>query len=250
MSNVPALDILAFAPHPDDAELYCGGTLLLLKRAGHRTGIVDLTHGELSTRGDPATRARETAEATRILQLDHRGSLGIPDGDIANTAENRLAIVREIRLLRPRAVLLPYPRDRHPDHEHASVLVREALFVAGLRRIETTEADGTPQEAYRPALAYYYMLAHDFEPSFVVDVSAVQEEKLAAIHAYGTQFSVQDPGDQPATYVSRPAFLESLIGRSRRLGFHIDAEYGEGFIPLQMSGMDPELLLSNGKMAR
>lgn len=243
MTTTPPLDMLAFAPHPDDAELYCGGTLLLLKRTGRRIGIVDLTRGELSTRGDLDTRARETAEATRLLDLDYRGNCGIPDGDIANTPENRLAVAREIRRLRPRAVLVPYFRDRHPDHENASVLVRESMFAAGLHKTATTEHDGSPQEAYRPPLAYYYMMAYEFDPSFVVDVSAVQEEKLAAIRAYGTQFAVQDPGAEPQTYISRPEFLESLIGRSRRLGFHVNAEYGEGFIPLQTLRLHPEGLL-------
>lgn len=239
-----SIDILAFAPHPDDAELYCGGTLLLLTRAGRRTGIVDLTRGELSTRGDLDTRAQETAEATRILDLDYRGNCGIPDGGIANTPENRLTVVREIRRLRPRAVLVPYHRDRHPDHENASVLVREAIFAAGLRKIETTGDDGHPQEAWRPPLAYYYMMAYEFDPSFVVDVSAVQDEKLAAIRAYGTQFAVRDPGAEPQTYISRPEFLESLIGRSRRLGFHVNAEYGEGFIPLQALRLDAVTMLT------
>ncbi len=244
MTSTPPLDMLAFAPHPDDAELYCGGTLLLLKHAKRRTGIIDLTRGELSTRGDLDTRARETAEATRILDLDYRGNCGIPDGDIANTPENRLTVVREIRRLRPGAVLVPYFRDRHPDHENASVLVREAMFAAGLRKMETTDDDGNPQEAWRPPLAYYYMMAYEFNPSFVVDVSAVQGEKLAAIRAYGTQFAVQNPGAEPQTYISRPEFLESLIGRSRRLGFHVNAEYGEGFIPLQALRLDAATMLT------
>ncbi|MBN1448254.1 MAG: bacillithiol biosynthesis deacetylase BshB1 [Bacteroidetes bacterium] len=250
MSEFLPLDMLAFAPHPDDAELYCGGTLLLLKRAGRRTGIIDLTRGELSTRGNPDTRARETAEATRILQLDYRGNLSLPDGDIANTWENRITVAREIRRLRPRAVFLPYFRDRHPDHEHTSVLVREALFAAGLRKIETTDEDGLPQEAYRPPRAYYYMLTYEFEPGFTVDISAVQEEKLAAIRAYASQFNVRTSDAEPETYISRPEFLESLNGRSRRLGFYVGGEYGEGFIPLQMMRMEPEDMLGNGKMAK
>jgi bacillithiol biosynthesis deacetylase BshB1 len=232
------LDVLAFAPHPDDAELYCGGTLLQYGRSGRRAGIVDLTRGELSTRGDLATRAAETAEATRILGLACRDNLGFPDGDIANTPDHRLAVVRTLRRWRPAVVLLPWHRDRHPDHEHASVIVREALFASGLRRVETSDDDGRAQEAFRPARAYYYMLAEDFTPAFTVDISAVFDDKLAAIRAYRTQFHTGGPGEGPQTYISTPDFLESLIGRSRRLGFHIGATHGEGFIPLQMMKID------------
>ncbi len=231
--DTPVLDMLAFSPHPDDAELYCAGTLLLRRREGHRVGITDLTRGELSTRGTAESRAAETAEATRILGLDHRGNLGMPDGDVANTPENRLAIVREIRRWRPRTVLLPWHIDRHPDHEHASVLVREALFASGLRRVESFDDSGTRQEEYRPARAYYYMLSEDFTPGFIVDISDVFDTKLAAIHAYRTQFHTGTSADGPQTYISTPEFLESLIGRSMRLGFHVGGKYGEGFIPLQ-----------------
>ena len=226
------LDILAFASSG------CGGTLLQHSRSGRRTGIVDLTRGELSTRGDLATRAAETAEATRLLGLACRENLGLPDGDIANTMEHRLAVLRAVRCWRPTIVLLPWHRDRHPDHEHASVLVREALFAAGLRRIETHDDNGRAQEPFRPARAYYYMLTEDFTPAFTVDISAVFDDKLAAIRAYRTQFHTGEPSDGPQTYISTPDFLESLIGRSRRLGFHIGATYGEGFIPLQMMKID------------
>lgn len=227
------LDMLAFSPHPDDAELYCSGTLLLLKREGKRVGITDLTRGELSTRGTSESRMAETADATRILGLDHRGNLGIPDGNLANTPENRLAIVRELRHWRPRTVLLPWHTDRHPDHEHASVLVREALFASGLRRVESRGDDGTAQEAYRPQRAYYYMLSEDFTPGFVVDVSTVFDTKLAAIHAYRSQFHTPDAVEGPQTFISTPEFLHSLIGRAQRLGFHVGGKYGEGFQPLQ-----------------
>lgn len=242
-SPVPApLDLLVFSPHPDDAELYCGGTLLLHKGEGRRTGVIDLTRGELSTRGDLETRAAETAEATRLLGLDCRENLGLPDGNIANTPESRLAVIRAVRHWRPAVVLLPWHRDRHPDHEHASVLVREALFAAGLRRIETTGEDGAPQEAYRPARSYYYMLTEDFTPAFTVDISAVFDAKLAAIRAYRSQFHTGATSDGPQTYISSPDFLESLIGRSRRLGFHIGATHGEGFIPLHMMKIEAEMM--------
>jgi N-acetylglucosamine malate deacetylase 1 len=243
------LDMLAFAPHPDDAELYCGGTLLMRTREGGRVGIVDLTRGELSTRGTPETRAEETAEATRILGLAYRGNMDFPDGDISNTVEHRLALLREIRRLRPGVVLLPWYRDRHPDHEHCSVIVREALFAAGLRRIASVGDDGETQEAFRPARAYYYMLTEDFTPTFIVDISAVFKRKLAAIHAYRSQFYTGETEKRTATdaedaetYISNPAFLDSLTGRAQRLGFHIGGEYGEGFVPLQPLSLPAEMM--------
>ncbi|MFZ1728936.1 MAG: bacillithiol biosynthesis deacetylase BshB1 [Bacteroidota bacterium] len=232
------LDMLAFSPHPDDAELYCSGTLLLLKGQGKRVGVIDLTRGELSTRGTPESRVAETAEATRILGLDHRGNLGIPDGDVANTAENRLAVVRQLRHWRPSTVLLPWHADRHPDHEHASAVVREALFASGLQRIESCGEDGMPQDPYRPAHAYYYMLSEDFTPAFIVDITSVFDAKLEAIRAYRTQFFTGEQSDEPETYISTPEFLQSLIGRSQRLGFQVGGKYGEGFYPLQPMRFD------------
>ncbi|PLX31967.1 MAG: bacillithiol biosynthesis deacetylase BshB1 [Ignavibacteria bacterium] len=243
MEAAQTVDVLAFSPHPDDAELYCSGTLLLLKRGGFRIGITDLTEGELSTRGTVETRRAETADASRILELDYRGNLRLPDGGIANTTEQRLAVVREIRSLRPRTVFLPYPHDRHPDHENASVLVREALFAAGLRRLSTTDAGGNEQEAWRPGRSYYYMLTEEFEPQAVVDISDVHETKFAAIRAYATQFGLDDSVD-PETYISRPEFLQSLIGRSQRLGFHVGGTYAEGFLPLHKQRFEAEWLLS------
>jgi bacillithiol biosynthesis deacetylase BshB1 len=244
MEAIQAVDVLAFSPHPDDVELYCSGTLLMLQKRGHRIGIVDLTRGELSTRGTPESRAAETAEASRILGLDYRGNLALPDGNIESTLESRLALVREIRRLRPRTVLLPYTRDRHPDHEHASVLVREALFASGLRKIETTDKAGNFQSAHRPEQSYYYMLTHEFDPYFIVDISSVFDTKLAAIRAYASQFGLAGMPDEPETYISRPEFLQSLIGRSQRLGFYVGGTHAEGFIPLQPQRFEAEWMLS------
>jgi bacillithiol biosynthesis deacetylase BshB1 len=230
------IDILAFSPHPDDAELYCAGTLLACKRAGQRIGIVDLTRGELSTRGTLASRARESAAASRILGLDARVNLGLPDGDIANSKENRLAVTRTLRALRPAAVLLPYPVDRHPDHVNASTLVREALFQSGLAKVRTRDGS-TTQAPHRPARAFYYMLTHDFTPQFVIDISAEFDTKMEAVRCYATQFHTGAAQEGAQTYVSTPDFMESLIARSRRLGFHIGARYGEGFESLGVLGI-------------
>ena len=237
-------DILAFSPHPDDAELYCAGTLLVLKDSGYRTGIVDLTRGELSTRGTLESRAGERIEATRILELDVRDNADLPDGGIANTPEQREAVIRCLRRYRPRTVLLPYGQDRHPDHAHASELLRDALFLSGLVKFKTYEVDGSEQTAWRPPLAYHYMLSHDFEPSIIVDVSEVQDRKLAAIRAYGTQFHTGEDDDGVATYISTPEFLASLIGRSQRLGFLVGGSFGAGFLPLQPQRFDATWLVS------
>lgn len=230
---------VAFSPHPDDAELYCAGTLAALARAGHSTGIIDVTRGELSTRGDLATRARETAAATEVLGLAARANLGIPDGDIVNSVEHRLRVVRLLRAWRPAMVFLPYPVDRHPDHGNTSVLVREAVFAAGLAKVET-EVGGVAQAPHRPAKMWYYMLSEDFTPQVIVDVSATQTVKEAAIRCYASQFwtgagDASESGLQ--TYISSEGFFEGLRGRARRLGFVIGAEYGEGFIAVQPLGV-------------
>jgi bacillithiol biosynthesis deacetylase BshB1 len=215
------IDFLAVSPHPDDAELFCGGVLARAKRQGAATSIVDLSAGELSTRGDVDRRKMETTRASAILNLDYRANLGLPDGNLEDTPENRLKLIQVIRKLRPRICLLPYGRDRHPDHESAAALSRTAVYQAGLKKID----DG--QEAYRPSTVLYYMLHRIFEPSFVVDISAEMETKMEAIRAYRSQFQNQDRGAN--TYISRPEFLESIITRARFYGYQINCLYGEPY---------------------
>lgn len=240
----PTIDILAFSPHPDDAELYCGGTLMLLKDKGFRTGIADLSRGELSTRGTLESREQETWNASTILQLDFRASLDLPDGGIASTDEQREVVIRLLRDLRPKTVLLPWYEDRHPDHVHASGLVKDAMFLSGLVKYRTQYPNGEEQMAWRPPAAYYYMLTKDFEPSLIVDISEAQERKLAAIRAYATQFHTGEESTGTQTYISTPEFLAGLIGRSQRLGFLVGGQYGEGFLPLQPQRFEAEWLLS------
>jgi bacillithiol biosynthesis deacetylase BshB1 len=204
---------------------------------------VDLTRGELSTRGTPETRATEAARATETLGLHSRENLGIPDGGLANTAEHRRLVIEAVRAYRPRTILLPHREDRHPDHEHAAQLVRDAAFQAGLARIRT-ERDGIAQTPHRPERAFAYVMTYDAPPAFIVDVSASFDAKLAAIRCYASQFHVDDASDDgPETYVSSAAFLEALIARMRRWGFLIGAEYGEGFLPLQPFGLEAGALL-------
>jgi N-acetylglucosamine malate deacetylase 1 len=224
------IDVIAFAPHPDDAELYCSGTLLAFKQAGYSTGIVDLTRGELSTRGTPELRKKETETASAILKLDLRVNLDIPDGNIEDNAINRWKIAKTIREHTPRIVFLPYHSDRHPDHEHASRLVRDALFYSGVAK---WDPDGSALHAHRPGKAFYYQLADDFAPSVLLDVSDHFETKMAAIGAYASQFYSDDSTSGNAeTYISSKGFMESLIGRSKRLGFLAGGSHAEGFIHL------------------
>src|SRR6059058_4658988 len=202
MSMTP-LDILAIAAHRDDVEQTCGGTLLKMAQHGHRTGILDLTQGEMGTRGTAEDRAREAAEAAKILCVSWRNALNIPDGRVENTWQNRLEVARVIREQRPRVVILPYWKGRHPDHYTASILGYEACFLAGLAKLDTTGAgiarDNRQDAAeaftpHRPFKIVYATLYYDIRPTFVVDISDQFEAKFASILAYKSQFSDQEAG--------------------------------------------------------
>lgn len=228
-----SLDVLALAAHPDDVELCAGGTMCLLADQGYRTGIVDFTRGELGTRGTPEGRMEEAAAATEILGLAARENLGLPDGDIQNTPATRQRLIRAVRRYRPTIVLTTAETVRHPDHGAATRLSVDALFYAGLAKIETFEDDGTPQEPWRPHHVLHYMQALDFEPTFVVDVSAVWERRMEALLAYKSQFYVPDADaaeDGPQTYISNPDFLHWVESRARAYGYRIGATYGEPFL--------------------
>jgi bacillithiol biosynthesis deacetylase BshB1 len=218
------LDILAFGAHPDDVELAASGTLIKAGRGGAKTGVITLTRGEMGTRGTLATRATEFEAAGAAMGLAHGEMLALQDGWLAPDQESKKAVVREIREHRPRIVLLPYWEDRHPDHCAASRIVQEAAFLAGLRKLDTG------QEPHRPAELVYYMSSWEFEPSFIVDISAVIQDKIKAIQAYGTQ--VHNPaytGDEPPTFISSKHFHELLMTRMAHYGHLIGKEYGEPF---------------------
>ncbi len=239
----PTVDVLAFGPHPDDVELHCSGTLLMLRRAGHSIAVADLTRGELSTRGTPAIRRRETQAASRLLGLTARHSLELPDGDIANTLQNRISVARTIRRLRPRTVLLPWHADRHPDHEAASVLVRAAVFQAGLAALRIVHA-GRALPPWRPAHVLFYPMHEDVRPTLLVDISDVFEEKMQVIRCYASQFAVDGGAGGPETYISTPDFIEALVARWRRQGFLIGTRYAEGVIPDGAFPLPPAVLVS------
>jgi N-acetylglucosamine malate deacetylase 1 len=233
MPEIPALDVLALAAHPDDVELSAGGTMCLLARQNYLTGIVDLTRGELGSRGSPELRREEAAEAGRIMGLTARENLGIPDGAISNTTEHRLRIIRTIRRYRPHIVLISAPVCRHPDHSDAAVLSAAALFAAGLRKVATLDENGAPQEPWRPHHVLHYMQTIPFEPTFVVDVSEVWDDRIRALQAFKSQFYnpeyVADE-DEPETFVSNEGFFHWVEARARTYGHHVGARFGEPFL--------------------
>jgi N-acetylglucosamine malate deacetylase 1 len=218
---VEPLDVIAFSPHPDDAEIGCGGALALAARRGQRVGVVDLTDGERATRGSPERRAAEKEEATRTLGLSERIALGLPDGELGRSHE---AVARVVDLLRdssPHTVLAPNDVDRHPDHEAAARLVRRGCFEAGLGIV----GGGA---LHRPAHQFSYMAHSPFDPSFVLDISEVWEQKEAAVACYRSQFSPD--GGEAATALSSGDFLELLEVRARWFGALIGAHHGEPYL--------------------
>lgn len=229
------IDVLAFGSHPDDVELGCAGTLLMEKRSGKTIGVIDITGGELGTRGTPATRKAEAAAAAGILQLDIRENLGLPDGFFENTRPHQLEIIRTIRKYRPEIILCNAPADRHPDHGRASRLLEEASFLSGLIKVET-EDKGQLQTAWRPKYVLHYLQDRYLQPNFVYDITPVMEQKIEAIKAYGTQFNVADP-NALHTYISKPDFLDSIIYRAKMLGKMIGVPYAEGYISEKMIGI-------------
>lgn len=221
------VDILAFAAHPDDIELSASGTIIKHIKMGKTVAIVDLTQGELGSRGTIETRYSEAKEAGEIMNLSARVNLKMADGFFENTLENKLKIIEQIRFFEPKIVLANATSDRHPDHGRASLLVKEACFLSGLRKIDT-EYNGIKQSHWRPKSVYYYIQDRYMTPDFIVDISDEVVEKIKSIQAYKTQFfNGADTG--PKTPISGEDFFEFLKGRWREYGRTIGAEYGEGY---------------------
>lgn len=229
------LDILVFAVHPDDAELGCSGTILKHIAAGRKVGIVDLTRGELGTRGTADTRDEESANSTKILGLHVRENLGMRDGFFRNDEEHQLKIIQMIRKYTPDIVLSNALHDRHPDHGRAADLVYDALFLSGLAKIKTAN-EGVDQTAYRPGLLLNYIQDRYIEPDILIDVSDFWEKKLECIRAFKTQFANPD-SDEQETYISSPEFLKTIDARSRELGKSIGAVHAEGFTSRKLLGV-------------
>jgi bacillithiol biosynthesis deacetylase BshB1 len=224
--NRESLDALAFGAHADDVELSCSGTIIKLAALGYRTGVIALTKGEMATRGSADIRTREFAEAGEIMGLTAHKMLDIPDGRIEASWENKLKVIQEIRTFRPRIVFVPYWEARHPDHEHASHLVREAAYLAGLRKLDTG------QEPFRPHKVIFYQTRFEFQPSFIVDISDFHERKVRSILAYRSQFHNRDKAEfgSDETLLSRPEFMDRITTRDRLYGAYIGAKYGEPFL--------------------
>ena len=231
------LDLLAIAAHPDDVELTCGGTLLKMARRGYKTGILDLTAGEMGTRGTPETRAKEATNAAKLLAVKWRGTLGVPDSDVQPTRQHKLRLAAIIRQLRPKTVILPYWEARHPDHYHASTLGYEACFLAGLKQLPL---EG---EAFRPFKILYSISFADIRPTFVVDITAHYEQRRKAIRAFASQFRPQT-GESSKRFKKHQVFLaidrleDQMNLLARHYGEMIGVKYGEPFLQKELMKLD------------
>jgi len=244
-------DVLAFAAHPDDVELFAGGTVCRFVDLGYRVGVVDLTRGELGSRGSAETRADEARVAASVMGIDGRWNLGLPDGDIQSTVENRLLVIREIRRHRPDMLLINAPECRHPDHGAAARLVGDAVFYSGLARIECRDEGGGLLAPWRPHHVLHYMQNLPFEPTLVVDVSASWERRMKAVQSFASQFYDSD-SDEPETFISSPDFLKWIEARARTYGYRIGATFGEPFLYRHgpMGTDDPVAMLRKKKRSR
>jgi len=225
------VDIIFFGAHPDDVELSCGGTAAKLVKDGLRIGVVDLTRGEMGTRGTPQTRKREAQNAAKALGATFRQQLDFGDGNLRTGREEELQIIALLREWKPKLVIAPWPDDRHPDHTRTGRIVTEASFYAGLKSLKTE------LPAHRPQTVLYYLQNYMIPPSFVVDVSATWKTKMRAVAAYKSQF--YDPSSkEPNTFISDPKFLEMIEARGKHFGALIGVAYGEAFVTKQPPRVD------------
>jgi bacillithiol biosynthesis deacetylase BshB1 len=229
------LDILVLAAHPDDAEISCGGTIAKHVSLGKKVGIVDLTRGELGTRGTPEIRKEEAEAAAKILKVSVRENLGLRDGFFQNAEHEKLKVVEVIRKFQPEIILANAIYDRHPDHGRASDLIDDACFLAGLSKVETL-LNGTRQNPWRPKAVYHYIQSIPLKPDFVVDVSEHWDIKMESLRAYKSQF--YDPNSQePETFISNPGFMKLIESRGQETGYAIGVRYAEGFIVRRFAGV-------------
>ena len=229
------LHILAIAVHPDDIELGCAGTLIKHARMGQSVGILDLTQGELGTRGSAEIRLQEAADAAAIMGMKVRENAGMRDGFFRNDEEHQLQLIKYIRRWQPDIVIANALEDRHPDHGRAGKLIADACFLAGLRKIETMD-EYQPQEPWRPRRVFHMIQDRQLIPSFIVDISDVFNVKLQSIQAYKSQFHNPE-SDEPQTYISSMNFLDQIKFRDALLGKRIGTEYAEGFVSQNIPGV-------------
>ncbi len=239
------LDLLAIAAHPDDVELGCSGTLIKEVNRGKKVGIVDLTQGELGTRGTIETRYAEAAAATAIMGIHVRENLKMRDGFFKNDEEHQMQVVQVLRKYRPEIVIANILEDRHPDHGRGGWLVYDACFLSGLRQVKSYDENGKEQEKWRPKLLLHYIQDRFYEPDIIIDISEEWEKRMEAVKAYKTQF--HDPAStEPQTYLSNPEFIQALEARARLLGKRIGVKYGEGFLSKKNIGIkDLDALVLN-----
>lgn len=230
------LDVLAIGAHPDDVELGCSGTLINEVKRGKKVGIIDLTQGELGTRGTIETRYQEAADAAKVMGVHVRENLKMRDGFFVNDEAHQLKLISAIRKYRPEIVIGNILDDRHPDHGKAGNLIYDSCFLSGLRQVKTTDEQGREQEKWRPKYLFHYIQDRFYEPDLIVDISDVWEQRMASIKAYRTQF--HDPNStEPQTYLSNPEFLDAITGRARLLGKRIGVQFAEGFISKKNIGI-------------
>ncbi|MFB9845211.1 bacillithiol biosynthesis deacetylase BshB1 [Mucilaginibacter ginsenosidivorans] len=234
---MPKLDILVLSVHPDDAELGCAGTILKEIANGKSVGIVDLTRGELGTRGTPEIREQEALAAGKILGLAIRENLGIPDGFFENTRQYQLKVIAAIRKYRPEIIITNAYHDRHPDHGRASELVEASAFLSGLRKIETLDGNEA-QEAWRPKQVLHFIQDNYIQPDVLVDVTDHWDKKVESINAFASQFYNPEWQSEPQTYISSPEFIAVIEARAREYGKSIGVKYAEGFTSRKVLGVD------------
>ena len=224
------LDILAIGVHPDDVELGCSGTIINEIRNGKKVGVLDLTQGELGSRGSVEKRFEEAAKAAITMGVLIRENLNMRDGFFKNDETHQMKLIQVIRKYQPEIVIANSLDDRHPDHGRAGKLIADSCFLSGLVKVITKEEDGNQQQPWRPKYVFHYIQDRYHEPDFIVDISNVFEQRMEAIKAYTTQFyNPENEDDGPQTYISTPEFLESIIARARMIGKKIGVKYGEGF---------------------
>lgn len=229
------LDVLAVGAHPDDIELSCGGTIAKMVKRGSRVGLLDLTRGELGTRGTRKLREQEARKSAKILGASVRENLDLPDGNIQVTRKTISRVIQIIRKYRPDVLLIPHWLERHPDHEHAHSLCKEAWYYAGLSKFETRD-DGRKQEPHRARRYFHFMQKYEFVPSFIVDITDTYVTRMSAIKAFASQF--YDPRQkEPETLLSSPAFMEFLESRAKYYGNQIGVRYGEPFYSIEPIGV-------------
>lgn len=232
------LDILVLPSHPDDAELYCAGTIAKHLAMGKQVGIVDLTEGELGTRGTVEIRRQEAANAAEILKLTVRENVGLADGFFKNDQQHQQRVITFIRKYQPEIIITNATTDRHPDHARAAELVQDSAFYAGLRMIKTVSADGVAQEAWRPKLVLNFIQDTYIKPDILIDVTEYWPQKVASVKAYKSQFYNPDWTNEPQTYISSPEFMEVAEARAREFGRAIQVKYAEGFTAKRLLGVN------------